>query len=487
MHDIFYRLILLGALSSSPQMPFWATSGQYGLMPDTSGGVAMLQIGSQYDSEKTLQWKWGASLAARSDDVRSFELIPDELYASLRWWNLDLDAGFKRREQSYMAGGQMLGSLSSTGGNIVWSGNTRTIPGISLSLRPTDIPFTKGHLQIMGSWGDYRTLDTRVIRDAWVHNLQAYIRLNAGPLRFTAGLDHNAVWAGYSDIYGKMPSGLRNYLRMSVGDSGGEDATLNDRYNVLGNQLGAERFILEYISDDWTLTLQHDIPYDDRSGMRFQNFPDGVNTIAFGLKDKTAWVSDVLYEYHYTMYQSGTRHDRPATDQEKASQDPSIFHYGKIILGGLDNYFNNGEYASGWTYFGRPIGNPLFYPTGSKDATWSRVGITRGVENNRIKAHHFALSGMIARCLPYKLMLTYSQNYGTYIIPYKGESQAFKDWGSVRETPLIQWSGAFKMEIPLAHSRFTLLPSVYFDRGEVLGNSVAMTLGVSYSLRSLGL
>ena len=480
MNDFFYSLMLLGGLSSSPQMPFWATAGQYGIMPDTPGALAVISAGTEFDPSRTLQWRFGTSLAVRSDALDSFELLPDELYASLRWWKLDLDLGFKHKERYFMANTAALGSVSSTSGNVVWSANARTMPGINLTLRPLDIPFTRGHLQLLGSWGDYATTDERVVRGAWIHNMQAFLRLNIGPVSFTAGVDHNAVWAGYSDQFGKMPNGIMNYLRMCVGDSGRADATLNDQYNVLGNQLGAERFRLDYRADGWTLSLQHDIPYDDRSGMRFQNFPDGVNTIAFSLDRKDAWISDVAYEWHYTMYQSGTMHQREATEEEKAAQDPSIFHYGYIILGGLDNYFNNGEYASGWTLHGRTIGNPLFYPAGTRDGSWSRKGMTRGVENNRIKAHHLGISGRLARVVPYKLMLTYSTNYGTYGKPYNGESQKDKPWGTVMETGLHQFSAGLQLEIPLGRTRLTLLPAAYLDRGEVLGNSFAATLGLRF-------
>jgi len=55
---------------------------------------------------------------------------------------------------------------------------------------------------------------------------------------------------------------------------------------------------------------------------------------------------------------------------------------GNIIQGrGLDNYFNNGIYNSGWTYFGSTIGSPYFTSKSVADN-----GITNGI----IKAdNHF--------------------------------------------------------------------------------------------------
>ena len=253
--------------------------------------------------------------------------------------------------------------------------------------------------------------------------------------------------------------------------------------NVIGDQRGGEIFRLNWRGNGWKLSAQHDIPYDDGSGMGFQNFPDGVNTIWFSFDDKNRWVTEVLYEYQYTMYQSGTRHARPTTDEEKQHLDPSDpYHYNTHIYGGCDNYFNNGGYKSGWTYYGHTIGNPLFVPKGTHAATWTGKQLVLGVENNRLKAHHFSIAGKLFKKAPYKLMLTYSQNYGIYTKQYKGESQFEKDWGTVKETPLKQVSGAFVGEIPGLLKHFTVVYGLYADRGELLPDSFGASLGLRYSL-----
>ena len=93
MNEFALSLLLLGALSTNGQLPFWATSGQYGLMPETNGALAWVQAGTQYDTTKELQWKWGMALAANTAD---FKLMVDELYGSLKWRALSLDLGMKR-------------------------------------------------------------------------------------------------------------------------------------------------------------------------------------------------------------------------------------------------------------------------------------------------------------------------------------------------------------------------------------------------------
>jgi len=78
--------------------------------------------------------------------------------------------------------------------------------------------------------------------------------------------------------------------------------------------------------------------------------------------------------------------------------------------------------------------------------------------------------------------LTYSQDYGTYHNPYKGESQWGKDWGTVKETPLRQVSGAFMGEVPGLLKGLTLTYGLYADRGELLPDTFGATFGLRYSL-----
>lgn len=493
MGDFFLSLMILGALSGDSALPFWATAGQYGLMPESSGSFAMVSAGSGFDEGRTLQWRWGGTVAAGSwgDPVSPksspVHLMVDEMYASLRWKVFTLDAGMKHRDRDFLASGSTLGTLSVTGGNMLWSANTRTMPGATLSLEPLAVPFTGGRLKIYGRYGDYWTMDTRYRQGSLVHNLGAYVQWDVTPrLDVSLGLDHYALWGGYNaEAPVNMKVTFKNYLRMALGMHAGADGSESDQINVIGDQRGAELIRVRYRGDGFRLTAQHDIPYDDGSGMGFQNFPDGVNTIHFAWDDRDRWVSDLLYEYHYTMWQSGTCHDRPATEDEIRNGKAFQLSNGewRKTVGGGDNYFNNEEFKSGWTHFGRTIGDPLMFPAGTHDGTWTPSVMVLGVENNRLKAHHFAMGGKLFRKAPYKLMLTWSRNYGTYHAQYAGESQWQHEWGTVQETALRQFSAGFSGEVPFRRLRgLNFLYGVYADRGEVLGNRYGATLGLRWAL-----
>lgn len=458
----------------SSQMPFWAYTGQYGLVPHESAVIGRAGARTEFDESRTFQWKWGVSLqeslsrVADDKDPASMTLgssfIPDEAYASLRLKPFSLDLGIKHREMDFLSSDAALGSLSVTGGHLVESGNTRSMPGWRINLEPLTVPRTKDRIQIYGTFGDYFTLDKRYVRDALVHRMTAGIRAGiTDRLDFDFVVDHYALWGGVHPVSGTEGAKvtLGNYLRVIFAAHAGGDGTISDQINVIGDHGGAELFKLTYKADDWTLTAQHDIPYSDGSGMMFQNFPDGVNTLALSLKDRDAWITDVLFEHQYTMWQSGAFHDVEDTPENRKKYHYKSVRDGRLIIGGRDNYFNNGFYRSGWTYFGQTIGNPLFTP----------VKNGYGIENNRVKACHFGLSGKLFHKSPYKLMVTWSQNFGRYAAPYM----------QVRN----QLSAGLSGLCPVYEGKMgniSLSYGIFADRGDHLGNNTALTFGIRYTL-----
>jgi hypothetical protein len=73
-------------------------------------------------------------------------------------------------------------------------------------------------------------------------------------------------------------------------------------------------------------------------------------------------------------------------------------------LYGTDNYYNHFVYSTGWTHRGRSIGMPLIL---------TQPGF-EGVTNNILLAHHFGVDGWLATVLSYRLLFTYSRNYGAH-------------------------------------------------------------------------
>lgn len=474
-----WNVSLYGMGGSDGRMPFWAVTNRRGLFPQslglsasgsrdggrfTGGGLVTGGADVSYMTRSGIVMDGGLSLAGYGAPG-DWNGMVDRMYFGLGWKKLHLDIGMRDREYDFAG-------LSLTGGDVAYSGNARNLPGYNLHTDYIWLPFRKKVVAFKANFADYGMWDRRFVEHTLVHNESLFIKVR--PFRrldISLGLEMWSQWAGYSPQYGEQPDGFTDYLRVLVGASGGDDALKGDQDNVLGNHLGRELIRLDWHADRFTVTFQHDIPFEDKSGMRFQNFPDGVNTLALSFKDEDRWVSDVLYEFVYTRDQSGPLHDRPATEDEMEANGG----VGYTILGGEDNYFNNGVYRSGWTYHGMTVGLPLAYPMYEGDD-----GIVMGVASNSLVAHHFGIRGRAAHKIPYRFLFTWSRHYGR--TRYFDQDQAWRFEGHPQ-----QFSIALEGEVPggimcRAGSDAAMLSlgiGLYADFGKVFPDSFGVTVRLS--------
>lgn len=162
---------------------------------------------------------------------------------------------------------------------------------------------------------------------------------NNFPLSFTAGVQHFAQWGGTSTNprIGKQPQSFKDFIRVVFGQKGGDDATASDQINVLGSHYGSYDFKLSYTQKDWGGHFYYQHYFNDKSGMEFANKTDGLWGIQVDLPT-IPWLNKIVAEYLVTMNQSGPMHfitfDR---DKWKGGRG-----------GGNDDYYNNGEYRTGF-------------------------------------------------------------------------------------------------------------------------------------------
>ena len=489
--------MLLGALSSGDGLPFWATANRYGLMPDYGFTLGVVEARHDFEAadagvgngaavalRKGFEWQGGISLACalESKDGR-ISAVPaiDELYGGIRWKPLRLDLGMMHRQSEFMGSDKALGSISSTGGHLIESNNARTMPGYRLVLEPWYIPYTRKHLSISGVWADYLTTDSRYMQDALVHRLRGYLRYDIVPgLYVQAGLDHYALWAGSNPVGGKMDASLKNYFRIITAQGGTSDDSVWDKMYKLGDQGGAEQLRIGWEREGSSITFQYEKPYSDKSSMKHYNIPDGVYSLNYSFADKDRWLSDIMLDFHYTKWQSGTIQVSNYDDQGNLLP-PDQRPKGTVVGG--DNYFKNGDYRSGWTHYGRAICAPLFFTGFDPDGVWS-------IRCTRYRAVHLGLSGKFFRSYPYRLMLTAGEYYGTYHEPYIAPSSWGSGWKwwqkNTIDKGLFQFSagldGSIRIKAPRLPGRLSVIYGIYADFGKVLQHNVAATAGVSFAL-----
>ena len=437
-------------------MPFWSRTGEDGILPIRSSGLITAGADIGYRHPNGLFFEAGTNLAGALAlksplNTRPVYGMVDRLYVSGGWKMLRMDVGMIPRRGE-------LGPLSITGGDFLMSGNARNLPGVNLSA--DWIYFEKGHwVGIRGNLAHYHLWDDRVVKNAMIHNKAVAIKFALGKkVDLIAGFDHYAHWGGEGQTVS-----FKNYVKIFFAKRGDASDSWSDQNNVFGNHLGREWARLVWRAAPFTMTFQYDKPFEDNSGMIFQNFPDGAWTLQFAFNDRKSYLTDITYEFINTTWQSGDRHDRPATEDELAKQDPSDPFYGKIVLGGCDNYFGNSPYNSGWTHHGRTIGLPLILP-----AMPNAEGTVPRISNTRVRGHHLGLAGVVARKVPYRFKATFTENFGTYFVPYEA-----KPW---------QLSLALEADVTreIIRQPLSLSVGVYGDVGKLYQNSVGLTLRLRY-------
>ena len=436
-------------------LPFWARTGEDGILPVRSSGLLTLGADVAYKSANGLFFDAGANLVGaysmksmlNPDPVYGFV---DRAYITAGWKMLRADVGLKPRRGD-------LGPLSITGGDIMMSGNARNLPGINLTVDWIYLDKDRW-FAFKGNLAHYHMSDNRYVPGTMMHDKSVAVRLAADrTVELVAGFHHYAQWGGAgSQVF------FKDYVKVFFAQRGGEGDTLSDQLNVYGNHLGNEWARIICRRDSQTYTFQYDKPFEDNSGMNFQNFPDGVWTFQFSSGRSQGLVTDLTCEFINTTWQSGAVHDRPATPEEMAGQDPNSPWYGKVVVGGRDNYFNNSYYQSGWTYYGRTIGLPLMVPKEPGED-----GVSRGVMNNRLRGYHVGMKGNLSN-VPYVFKATFTENFGTYNKPLSSD--------------LWQLSMAFEAVLlpNMAKLPVALAVGVYGDIGELYQKSAGLTLKFTY-------
>ncbi|MCQ0112054.1 capsule assembly Wzi family protein [Zhouia amylolytica] len=391
------RIELGGYASVRDSLPFWMVSNTYGRMESDTRAIGLAEARVQHRLGEQSFLEAGGGLLF--NDAAAPVLRGDSWYAQYQNKWFGVIGGKKQRPMTY-------GGLSTSGESILWSDNARPMPGMyAYTSEPIALVRSKKFL-FDAYWGEFLMDDDRYVDNARVHSkgLTFVYRFNPRT-ELSIGLEHLVQWAGTSPIYGRQPSGIKNYIKVFIGASGGEGSTGSDQINALGNSIGSYRVRFKKDYENFYIELFWNNIFEDRSGRELSNLPDGRYGIYLEKKQSKGLVYNVLYEYYYM----------------KSHSDGAPFK----STG--DEYFNNGQYQSGWTYHQNTIGSPFFLPYAD----------TFGIANNRFTAHHLGIGGSVKE-LPYRLLLTYSRNYGR------------RPRGTILQEGKDVFSSRFDLNIPLS-------------------------------------
>lgn len=471
-----YYIVCSGGAADG-QTPFWMTSQTYGRMPtDISSVGGYTQVGVQHAGALPGHWRWGAglSLVAAAPRIRR-NVFVQEAFAELVYRDrIALSMGSREGSCDEALGYPAGPDPTLSSGDLLLSTNARPIPEINIyTPRFMAVPLTGGWLHAGGYFAMGRSFDTEYLRaaiaadrhyvqDVLWHRKALYLRVKDPrpqplPLSFTLGIRHVAQWGGTSTLpkMGRQPQSLKDFARIVLGQAGGSDATVSDQINVLGNHYGTYDFRLDYVGAHFAVGAYYQHFWEDRSGIEWYNGLDGLAGLRIDLHT-FPYVNRLVVEHLSTMNQSGPFH----FIQYDHRKYPG---YG----GGADNYYNNGEYTTGASYFGRAIGSPLLIsPTYNADGA-------PGFRHNRIRAWHFGAEGGIAGPWTWRTRLSTIRSFGT---PYAPTLKPLNNT-SVR----IDVCYALPDRHASRPSGWEFTATLAADRGDLLGNHNGFGLTISRS------
>ncbi len=421
------------------QAPFWIISNNSGkYYTDRNAGAMEISLHSQKDTSRLFDYNYGIELYGRAGSNEDVWI--HQGYAGVTYNNLiRLRAGMWEEVV-----GSKLPDISS--GSIIWSGNARPMPKVEIGIPDyVEIPYTRGFAEIKGVLSHGWFEEGRYASNVWLHHKNIYIRIGGGfPLNFYYGINHYNQWAGSSPRQEEpYPDDFDAFLRVFFNRRANPDHPGSPEgwvINKIGNDVGSRNVGVDYNNENYSAGIYLQDVFEDGSGMRRQNFPDGLWGIWLSFKEEKRLLQAVTYEFLHTTHQSGPEH---------------CMEEGLV---GNDNYFNHSHYRSGWTYYGYTIGTPLI------TSTFFNENAEFGTENNRVIAHHLGLRGYLGGEVLYRTLLTLSRNLGTHSRPYDERRD--------------QLSWMLELSRPVNFLNMTAGITLAADRGDMYGDNLAVMLSL---------
>lgn len=445
-----YQLETGTYISTSEITPFWLRSNQYGIVP-LSAPILSFRASAhkEYDSTKyeNQQLKkfdigygfWGVANVGKQSGL----LLP-EAYLKVRYGAFEFYGG-RRRE--------IMGLVDTTltSGSYIWSGNALPMPKIQISIPNYTSIIGHGLISIKAAYAHgWFNNDRPFTKHVKLHQKSFYGRLgkDSWKIRMYAGFNHNVQWGGESPFYsidGKLPDGFKNYIYAVTGKRGAiQNTPENSDFdaNRVGNHLGTIDIGMDIKLANADLFFYRQNIYEDGSLFYLNNIADGLNGISIKLKN-TQFIQKIGFEYLNTTSQGGSIF--------------TFFDNAPPELRGADSYFNNGQFADGWTYKNSIIGTPFIQ---SSNLNYKLTDATKDffIENNRVQVFSVSLISYLNHNLFFNFHGSYSKNYGSYT---NSESKQ-----------LNQISTLFSLErnyLFLKGSKIKL--NMAIDKGQLFGNS----------------
>lgn len=463
-HKTSYFAEAGGMAATNSRTPFWMRANQFGTVP-LDNPFAFVRLGGQTtlgtDPRKP-QLHLQAELVANAGKTSNV-LLPAAA-ATLRFRKFEIYAG--RRKEFFGLGDTLL-----TSGSYAWSGNALPLPKIQIGTRGfVPIGFTKGLFAVHATYAHGWFINADSVRGSYLHQKAVFFRLGkpTWKVHFYAGVHHLAQWGGQwrnpvkgSNLTladGKLPSDFSAFLSVFRASEPPATSSVSvfDALNRTGNHLGSIDFAMDYQGAKGNWLFYHQHPFEDKSGVFFINFPDGL----YGIRWKNNAVTSVPFQIHRI------------TAEFLTTMDQSGFNItiNRRRFDGADDYFVNYQYQEGWAYQHQVLGTPFITRRWDTRPEWYPIkgGPVQNttISNNRVQLLHIGLSGNLPAGVQFRVRASQSWNHGRPVLT----DPSF---------PLLQFSGVLEISKQLNSLKgITLLSAITLDNGAWLPSNVGLRIGI---------
>jgi len=491
-------------LASKGYLTQWQGYNQYGLLdPNNNDGYLRGGVEVPLLRKNKLSITTGLDIVLKPHDIN--ESFINLAYGTIKYGSFSLKGGRYALDENTFNH-----ELSS--GNLFHSINTRPYWKVGGGLYDwTNVPFTNGFLQIRGFIEVGYLENERPVREAKYHEKSAFIKTNKLPVNIIFGLSHSVLFDGIRPNSGDDLPG--NFFEAFFAQNALSSGNRSDSVNAAGAHFGVFNIGFEIPGDEVPINIYYDQPISDGSGIDkwFSRNKDFVIGIEAKFK-KHPFLKSVVYEHINTIHQSGPGLADPFINgrflfgsqllqvdfDQFLEEEFGVIRSGTteeeffdIIrreanngyeYGGRDDYFNNGNYQRGNTYFGQQFGNPLFTTQERLLRTNNDDGnVNRFFVNNRIIAHHIGVKGEIGE-YGFKFLTTLTNNYGTYSGFYGGSRESLvEDLDYSFREILNQVSMLYEIS-KTVNSKFSYNLALGFDFGD-FGNNIGLSGGLRYNIK----
>lgn len=449
-----WNVELNATFSTGENTPFWLVNNLQGLgSPEKNNGYARVSIFRDEEMSKKFSWSAGIDLVAAWNASAAFHI--HQLYGEIKYRRLGILLGSKE-----IFGDYNNPRLSS--GNLLYSGNALPIPQLRIGL-PEFAPFwgTHGWFSVKGyvaygmftdsGWQkSWAAPDSKRTEGVLYHSKGLWLRggnADKFPLLADVGIEMASQFAGKSFKDGEiinMPHGFVDWLKALFPVAGNHTTPIDEQTNVQGNMLGCYNIVLQWLpKSDWSIKAYFEHYFEDHSQMTFEyGWKDGLWGIEVNLP-KNRFVSTFVYEF------------LNSTDQTGAVMNNSTDKLPEQVSG-RDFYYDHYIY-SGWQHWGMGIGNPL-----AISPIYNRNHLISFLDT-RIKAHHLGIAGNPFQDWNYRVLLSFSRNWGTYGMPYP---DVINNFNYLLE---LTWK-------PSGYKGWYATVGIAGDSGQLLGDSYGVRL-----------